>query len=257
MVSLHGAVNWHGMSPKSHISRLSRIHRPTGRLRFADGSRPSPQSITRQVSARLLTTVYRRMLFLAYRLHPRIPVYSAAIDVRFAELDPAEMPAYMAFRPDSDLAEIERRFNRRDRCFVGWHDGEIVDACWTAKGIVSVPYLERGLQVPVGDIYSYDSFTAREHRGHGLYMARNSFTARLNHAEGFERSIALGAFENYSAWLILTRSGLETLGAYHYIRAPGHGIYWQTAEPGRALPLLVSPNPLRSMSASAVRHVQT
>jgi hypothetical protein len=70
-------------------------------------------------------------------------------------------------------------------------------------------------------------------------MARNSFTARQNQEEGFNRSVALVAFENYSAWLILTRSGLETLGAYHYVRTPMRGIYWQTTEPGAELPLML------------------
>ena len=112
--------------------------------------------------------------------------------------------------------------------------------CWTATSSVYVPYMRRVLNIPPGDVYSYDSFTAPSQRGRGIYMARNSFTARTHQSEGLERSIALVAFENYSAWLILSRSGLRTLGAYHYLRTPVKGIYWETTEPGSVLPELTA-----------------
>jgi hypothetical protein len=215
----------------------ARRHRPRGTLRFSDGSRLTVRGAARQLGARALTFGYRRMLFMAYPLGGiRIPVYHASSDVRFAVLGSGDMDAYLRFRRDARAQVIERRLVRGDRCFVSWHGDDIVDACWTATGCVYVPYLRRYLHIPQGDIYSYDSFTSAEHRGRGIYMARNSFTARQNQEEGFKRSVALVAFENYSAWLILTRSGLETLGAYHYVRTPMRGIYWETTEPGAELP---------------------
>ena len=80
-------------------------------------------------------------------------------------------------------------------------------------------------------------------------MARNSYQARLNRAEGLKRSIALVAYENYAAWLILSRSGLKTLGTYHYVRLPGSGVYWSSPAPGQVLPLLTA----RSSGAAAQR----
>lgn len=216
-------------------------HRPTGRLRFSDGSKSSLRGTAREFGARVLTTTYRRMLFLSYSLcGVRIPVYNAGADVRFGVLEPKEVNSYLAFRPGTSQQDVERRMMQGDRCFVSWHDGSIVDACWTATRSVYVPYLRRVLQIPEGDVYSYDSFTAKSHRGRGIYMARNSFTARTHQAEGLKRSIALVAFENYSAWLILTRSGLRTLGAYHYLRMPVRGLYWETREPGEVLPVMSS-----------------
>ena len=104
-----------------------------------------------------------------------------------------------------------------------------------------VPYLDRYLDIPAGDVFSFDSFTVRAHRGHGVYMARNSFQARHDQANGLKRSIALVARENHAAWLILSRSGLRTLGTYHYLRAPGKGLYWSTPLEGESLPPLTSP----------------
>ena len=195
------------------------------------------RGLARELGARVLTTAYRRMLFMAYPLEDiRIPVYNAGLDVSFGILEPGDLDAYLRFRPAASPREIEKRMLRGDRCFVSWHTEEIVDACWTATSNVYVPYMRRLLHIPAGDVYSYDSFTAPSHRGRGIYMARNSFTARTHQSEGLDRSIALVAFENYSAWLILSRSGLRTLGAYHYLRTPVKGIYWETTEPGKSLP---------------------
>jgi len=169
----------------------------------------------------------------------RIPVYNAAIDVTFGMLQPNDIDAYLRFRRNTQRSTVEQRMLHGDRCYVTWYQKEIVDACWTATGMIYVPYIKRYLRIPPGDVYSFDSYTAPEFRGRGIYMARNSYTARLHQSQGLSRSIALVAFENYSAWLILTRSGLETLGAYHYLRTPLMGIYWNTLEPGQTLPELI------------------
>lgn len=215
------------------------LHNPSGRLRLGDTAPRTFRRAIQRLAARTLTSVYRRMLFLTYQLAGNdIPVYRSRAGLEFATLGADDLAAYYRFRPGSSRHNIERRLARGDRCFVSWHEGEIVDACWTATGCIYVPYLQRYLIVPPGDIYSFDSFTARGARGLGIYMARNSFTARQNQAEGFRRSIALVAAENYAAWLILTRSGLRTIGAYHYVRLPGRGLLWQTTEPGDSLPEL-------------------
>ena len=221
-------------------------HKPTGRLRFHAGGRITPKILARDAGARVLTTVYRRMAFLTYRLAgTRIPVYNASIPVEFGLLDPRHIEVYLRFRPRSSRAEIEKRISLGHRCFVSWYSGEIIDACWTATESAYVPYLRRYLEIPEGDIYSYDSYTTPEYRAQGIYMARNSFTARENQAEGLRRSIALVAVENYAAWLILTRSGLRTIGTYHYLRTPLRRVYWETSDEREPLPALLALPPER------------
>jgi hypothetical protein len=160
------------------------------------------------------------------------------VDVTFRELRRTEIGYYHRLRPDTPQDEIEHRFEMGYRCFTSWHGDELIDACWSATGTVYVPYLDRILEIPEGDVYSFDSFTVRAHRGHGVYMARNSYQARLNRQEGFRRSIALVARENHAAFLVLARSGLETLGTYHYLRTPVRGVYWSTRESAEPLPVL-------------------
>ncbi|MEO8577575.1 MAG: hypothetical protein ABI556_12775 [Gemmatimonadales bacterium] len=215
--------------------------RPTGRLRFRDGNHPGLRGRFREVGARALTTFYRRMLFMAYPLDQfEIPVYKAGIEVDFSELRETEIDEYVSFRPDSDRKEIRARLGEGHRCFISRHEGSLIDACWSATRDVYVPYMNRYLSMPRGDVYNFDSYTAAEHRGHGVYMARNSFQARTNRAEGLKRSIALVAHENYAAWLILARSGLRTLGSYHYVRTPVLPLFWTSPLPGEVIPSLIS-----------------
>ena len=229
-------------------------HKPTGRLRFHSGGRITPKILVRDAGARVLTTVYRRMAFLTYRLAgTRIPVYSASVPVEFGLLDGRHIEVYLRFRPRSSRAEIEKRLAAGHRCFVSWYSGEIIDACWTATESAYVPYLRRYLEVPDGDVYSYDSYTAPEFRAQGIYMARNSFTARQNQSEGLRRSIALVAVENYAAWLILTRSGLRTIGTYHFVRTPLRRFYWETTNAREGLPPLLAAPPERRMAPIELR----
>ena len=214
--------------------------RPSGRWRFAEGRRLDAAGYASVAGAKILTTVYRRMLCLVYPLQGRhIPVYHAQLEVEFRLLQPEELSAYLRFRPNAERGPIERRLEQDHQCVATWHNGQIIDAGWTAAGAVAIPYLDRMLCLEPGDIYSYDAYTLPAFRGYGLYMARNSYTARTNQQEGYKRSVALVAPENYTAWLILTRSGLETIGEYSFVRVPFRGIYWQRAVPGRTLPELV------------------
>lgn len=215
--------------------------RPSGWLRFSDGSRPGFKGALRETGARALTTFYRRVVFMSYPLDTaEIPVYHANIDVAFRQLGVREIDDYLRFRPECARGPIEQRIADGHRCFTSWHEGRIIDACWSATGLVHVPYLDRYLDIPAGDVFSFDSFTVRAHRGHGVYMARNSFQARHDQANGLKRSIALVARENHAALLILSRSGLRTSGTYHYLRSPGKGWYWSTSLEGESLPRLTS-----------------
>ena len=215
--------------------------RPSGKLRFAEGRTLDWKGHASSIAARTLTTFYRRMLCLIYPLQGRtIPVYKAQIDVDFRVLTRSDVSAYASFRPKHGRENFERRMSHGDRCFASWHNGEIVDACWVATGSVYVPYLSRYIWLDPGDVYSYDAYTLPDYRGYGLYMARNSYTARRNQKEGYERSVALVAPENYAAWLILTRSGLETIGEYSFTRLPLGGYWRENAVTGFKLPKLRS-----------------
>ncbi|MGH7550614.1 MAG: hypothetical protein ACREK3_07650 [Gemmatimonadota bacterium] len=217
----------------------SLLLRPAGRLRFRDRSDRGRRELLSSLAARGLTTVYRRVFFLTYPLiGRRIPKYRANVDVEFGVLEPEDVALYRRFRPATPAMEINRRFARGDRCYIALRRGEIVDACWGATGRVEVPYLHCSLDLEPGDIYYYDSHTVPGCRGHGLYMARNSFASVTNQREGLIRGVAVVAAENYGVWLILTRSGMETIGRYDLLRLGPWRRYRAFAVEGGALPPL-------------------
>src|SRR5688500_8068531 len=81
-------------------------HKPTGRLRFHAGGRVTPKILARDAGARILTTAYRRMAFLTYRLAgTRIPVYNTSVPVEFGVLDPRHVEVYLRFRQRASRAE--------------------------------------------------------------------------------------------------------------------------------------------------------
>jgi len=214
--------------------------RPSGVLRLREGRHLDLRGHASSIAARALTTIYRRMLCLVYPLQGRtIPIYRPQIDIDFRPLVSAEIGDYLRFRPSAARDVVSRRLSHGDQCHASWYRGKIVDACWISTGTVFVPYLNRFIALERGDVYSYDSYTLPDYRGYGLFMARNSYTARRNQKEGYERSVALVAPENYASWLILTRSGLETIGEYSFMRFPFGGIYRTKALSGRTLPELV------------------
>ncbi len=243
------------MASKQHGKSLSDGNRPTGRLRFREGARATPRAVARDVGARAFTTLYRRMLLMSYPLdRQRIAPYPPAIDIHFSHLGEDDIDAYLRFRPRANADQIVERLRGGVTCVASWFGKDIVDAGWMATGSAFVPYMNRHLVIDPGDIYTFDSYTAPGFRGRGIHAARGTFAGIQNQADGFSRSISLVAFENYSAWFLLTYAGLETLGCYHYLRTPLRGFYWERPEPGRVLsPLIAVPSRLPAPAQSASR----
>lgn len=214
--------------------------RPSGRFRFiADSERGWSGSISPLV-AKAVTTIYRRVFFLAYPLiGSSVPQYLPTIDVEFGLLRPDDAESYRRFRRSAAAAEVARRLAWGHRCYVAWQHGEIVDACWAAAGCVEVPYLRGFLDLPEGDLYFYDSYTHPSFRGRGVYMARNAFAASECKREGLARLVALVAAEKYAVWQILTRSGLKTIGRYDLLRVGPWNWYRTLAIEGEILPRLL------------------
>lgn len=194
-------------------------------------------SLARVWSARALTMFYRRVLVLVFGPLRDFPVYKARLPVEIRAVTEDDVTAYARFR-GADADEITRRLRRGERCFASWYGGEIVDAGWVAGGVVDLPYMNCLLRLAPGDLYHYDAYTAPQFRGAGLYMARNSFASRLARREGFLRDVALAANENYTAWILLSRSGLRTIGVYHYLRVGPWHRYWGYAVAGEVFPAL-------------------
>jgi hypothetical protein len=219
-----------------------RLLRTPPTFRPARSTRSVEGRVRHLVRVTVLTTFYRRMLLFAYRLEGReIPSRGGPAGCEFARLREADVPHYLALRPDQSEAEIRWRISAGHACYVAWHEGSIIDAGWSASGRVHVPYLGRDVRFSEGDVYNYDAYTAAGARGRGLYMAHNAFVARCHQQEGFARSVALVAAENDAVVKMLSRSGLVVEGRYVRLGVGSASLVWGRPEEGCVLPAILAP----------------
>lgn len=177
------------------------------------------------------------MFFLELDLsETEIVASSPGMDVEQRTLTAQDLEAYLTLRPDTRRADVIRRIESGNRCFASWHEGRLVDVCWAATGCVEVPYLRRYMLLDPRDVYLYDSYTAPEYRGYSIATSRSGWSIEIFRREGCRRVVALVAYENYTAWTILTWSRMATTGTYHLLRLPLRGILWSRATEGHRLP---------------------
>jgi hypothetical protein len=165
---------------------------------------------------RAYTTVYRRVV-VGYRL-PGDPIPTLRAASMVTALDPDDIPAYLALRPDQSPRVVAQRLENGQRCLVTWEAGRLVDAAWLSSGPTYVPYLEAEILLEPGELFVFDSFTSPRVRGIGHYQAKNARICQLAREEGVRRILAVVALENRAPLLITRRIGTRFLGLYHYVR---------------------------------------
>src|SRR5690606_23606243 len=99
-----------------------------------------------------------------------------------------------------------------------WRGDRIVHAGWVASGIGPAPYLGGELVLRPGDLFSYDSFTARDQRGRGLAPARHAVLLRVARREGRERVTCIVAVENRAGRRAAAKAGYAAIAEYHLLR---------------------------------------
>jgi SAM-dependent methyltransferase len=163
-------------------------------------------------------TVYRRVIVMECRLNEALLPVTAGAAVTVGLMANGDAAAYVAFRPDTDPADIRRRFLAGHWCFVAWHEGRIVHACWAAAGRVWIDYLARELVLPPDTVYQYDSFTVPGFRGRNISAFRVSEAARYFRAAGYGRFMAVVSVENHAAFRPLEKAGYRPVGMMGYFR---------------------------------------
>jgi hypothetical protein len=152
---------------------------------------------------------YHRVIIFEARFRPLAPVPPAEVDLDFAFVGGDETNELAAFRPGLSPTEIQRRFDKGERCFAARSHGEIVCAYWVS------PYGERlanvgyRIEVPTDAVYVYDAFTARPMRGKRIAPAISRELKNRLAAEGFERwrTYVLGG--NRSGMANMRRNGSQ------------------------------------------------
>lgn len=114
-------------------------------------------------------------------------------------LEPEEIDAYLALRPDQSREMIQTRIDSGDRCFTGRHEGVLVTTAWSAAGIAPIDYLECALRLPDDAALTYDVYTHPDARGHRVSMELFDWRRRRLREAGYRRSIGLLWPENPGA----------------------------------------------------------
>ncbi len=142
--------------------------------------------------------LYRRLLLRERPLSQPFPEVSARVPVCVRLLAAGEIDAYMAFRPDQSFAEVLRRFDEGQQCFVAWHDRRIIHAGWAVTGRARIEYLSTEIALAPDEVYWYDVFTSPAFRGLGVSPARMLEMIRYFRDRGYRCQFAANLPENRS-----------------------------------------------------------
>jgi hypothetical protein len=127
---------------------------------------------------------------------PPIPVFP---DVAWRTLADAELPGLLGSSPTLSPAEIRRRQQEGQECWVGWMGETAAHWRWETDGEAYLPYLRRSVRPLDGDLWVADVYTHPAHRRRGLYTAATVMAMHRARAQGRTRLIGLIASWNRPA----------------------------------------------------------
>jgi GNAT superfamily N-acetyltransferase len=99
------------------------------------------------------------------------PVYSAQVEVIFAEANEADTTNLVEAMNLPDPSLIEQRFQSGRRCFCFQKDGRIITYGWVTHGPEQVGEFERTFNLKSDETYIWHCGTISEFRRQGLYTA--------------------------------------------------------------------------------------
>jgi GNAT superfamily N-acetyltransferase len=176
---------------------------------------------------------YHRLVFFEASLRPPLPTPPSSVPLEFDFLGREGLDELVAFRPRVEPAELERRFDLGERCFVARTEGRIVCACWAHRRNRKFREISYELVVSEDAVYVFDAFTSPTMRGKRIAsVVRSELNNRLA-AEGYARSLSYVLGGNSAGLLNAQRSGSQEtwrvatlkLGPLPPIRMP----YWGPA----------------------------
>jgi hypothetical protein len=168
----------------------------------------------------LAVTVYRRLQL--YLRDVDAPHEPGPPDVVVRLLDDAD--AYLAARPGTPRAEVERRLARGDLCGLGSVGDEVVATRWLSFGIAEIEYLDLAFEIAPGLGYVYDVWTRPDHRGGGLNRSLSTWSATVIRERGGHSSFSAILPENRGGSRIPGSLPMRPAGTAGCLRLPGRRI---------------------------------
>lgn len=153
-----------------------------------------------------------RLLVLERPLAEPIPEFEPRLPVGLQVVADDALDDYLAARPGTPCALVLDRWRAGDTCFVARHDGVVVATCWAATRRARAAYVGWDVDLPDGDVYLYDAYTAPAHRGAGVAKALCLYQLRHLRAAGLRRATRMTLPWNQPALRLHTSCGFRVVG---------------------------------------------
>jgi hypothetical protein len=181
-------------------------------------------------------TIYRRLVVIERPLNGRIPVFGPpAVPMETSLLGPSDIHDYVQFS-GKDPAEIRRRLDSGEWCFVVRQEGRMIHACWAVAGTARIDYLRAEMPLPPGVVYLYEGLTLPEWRSKGASHARSAVTTPLLRDAGFTATRLAVVPENRTALRSFLKMGYRRIGVVGWLRLGRWRRDFARAERPRASP---------------------
>jgi hypothetical protein len=118
-----------------------------------------------------------------------------------------------------ERAEIQRRLDEGQECWVAWVDGQPAHWRWETSKPVFLRYLGKSLRLQSGDLGVVDVYTAPRFRGRGLHTEGTFLALERARTRGLTRLIGLVAWWNDPARRVVeVKTGRRLVGSVGYWR---------------------------------------
>ena len=117
---------------------------------------------------------------------------------------------------DEELATAKERLNRGDICFIGVHDGMIVNYAWTS--FTNAELLDSIFSPHSGVAYHYKAYTIPRFRGQGLHLASLAFSFDYLANAGQTKMWLYVHVKNHASLKNYRRYGCREVGTIRHVR---------------------------------------
>jgi hypothetical protein len=114
--------------------------------------------------------------------------------------------------------DASERFADGERCFGIWSDGRLISTRWLATGTARLGYLGREVALATGDVYIYETYTERGHRGLGISGIAGAVVPDALAAEGARRLVGVLEPENTTGIRANEKAGYRIVGRIGYVK---------------------------------------
>ncbi len=157
-------------------------------------------------------TIYRRVVLLERSLDEPVSPIDPSLPLTFGLLRKTDIDEVAAFRPETNGAEVYRRLQLGQICFIARHEGRLIHVCWVATGCARIDYLDREILLSPGEAYVFESYTAPDMRGKHIAAARSVFMQQALRQTGYHRTVTVVVPENQAGFRPLEKVGYRRLG---------------------------------------------